>query len=444
MIQIKSKILRIPNHERYLGTSYDNNSQIRQFEIPRYERGKIDLATLDFAIYLKYSDNTENSDILTKEVSSDSITLTLVVKNSLLRTNGAVIVSIRGHEPSGFVKWSTMPSVFYIVSNQVIPNLNQAQLSAVESLESQWRTTLESINVLRNTLNSTMADIANKLNTGFFKGEKGDRGEPGQRGEPGLTGAKGDKGEPGAKGEKGDSWTAEQIRGLYTPDIESKFQKLENDVHNLIDEGTEKISSNAVQKAVQESKIQVSRIMSEGEYNILKADVEDHTVGGGTFRPSSLKVKVIDEIKRLIQNYEHILHNFMPKNALYSNTNFPYVGNEREQALDAVYSGYIMDKFNKVNETLSGLTGLEDGKRATFDYEDTMAKGFNVFTVPAGMASMFNLPADSVNLLLFIGKNNTGYRGQLAFCLSDGGSISIRTKNKDSNIWGEWKKLALA
>lgn len=357
MIQIKDKILRIPNHERYLGTSYDNNSQIRQFEIPRYERGKVDLAILDFGIFVKYSDNTENSDILTKEVSSDSITLTLVVKNSLLRTNGAVIVSIRGHEPSGLIKWSTMPSVFYIVSNQVIPNLNQAQLSAVESLESQWRTTLESINVLKNTLNASIADIANKLNTGFFKGDRGERGEQGPRGEQGNIGLRGERGEKGEKGEKGDAFSREEIISLYTDDINGRFEEL--------------------------------RIF-------------------------------LDESLREAINY---------------------MGERGKEQITSNILKMINDYSGTVEEKISTIKGLGDYTKA-LDTSQTPMNGFYTCVVPQKKSIMFGLVGDKDYLLMGLGSNPTGNMGQIAFCLTDGGSISIRIKSNGVKTWSEWRKLA--
>ena len=357
MIQIKDKILRIPNHERYLGTNYDNNSQIRQFEIPRYERGKVDLAILDFAISVKYSDNTNNSDILTKEVNDNSIILTLIIKNSLLRVNGAVIVSIRGHEPNGVIRWSSMPSVFYVVNSQAIPSLNQGQLSAIESLESQWRATLESINVLKNTLNATMADIANKLNTGFFKGAKGDRGDRGEQGPRGEQGNIGLRGERGEKGEKGDAFSREEIKSLYTDDINGRFEELRN---------------------------------------------------------------FLDESLREAINY---------------------MGERGKEQITSNISKMINDYSGSVEEKIATIKGLGDYTKA-LDTSPNPMSGFYTCVVPQKKSLMFGLVDDKDYLLLGLGTNPTGNMGQIAFCLTDGGSISIRIKSNSVKTWSEWKKLA--
>ena len=68
--------------------------------------------------------------------------------------------------------------------------------------------------------------------------------------------------------------------------------------------------------------------------------------------------------------------------------------------------------------------------------------GFYTCVVPQKKSLMIGLVGDKDYLLMGLGSNPTGNMGQIAFCLTDGGSISIRIKSNGVKTWSEWRKLA--
>jgi len=76
---------------------------------------------------------------------------------------------------------------------------------------------------LKDDLDSIVADIQSKLDSGFFKGDKGDqgiqglKGDKGDKGDQGIQGLKGDKGDKGDEGSSpADEFIAVVGLGLWT------------------------------------------------------------------------------------------------------------------------------------------------------------------------------------------------------------------------------------
>lgn len=134
MIIIQNRKLLIPNDDRYLGTTYDNNSEIRQFCVDRYTQNEVDLAGLNFKADLRYEDGTTDTMEMDLETAEDHVLLSALFPMSVMSHAGTMLLSIRAYSDDGGVKWASFFGAFYIEErNGVIAD--PSKLTELEQLE---------------------------------------------------------------------------------------------------------------------------------------------------------------------------------------------------------------------------------------------------------------------------------------------------------------------
>lgn len=136
MILVKNRELLFSNREQYIGTPYDNNSEIRIFSIDRLQMGGVDIAELSFKLDLKYAKtNTPDTSLLDKQITDDKVYLTWTIVNSVLQVTGPVFVNIRATDSTGTVKWSSYQAVVYVEEAINTPGSYTGGLTELEQLE---------------------------------------------------------------------------------------------------------------------------------------------------------------------------------------------------------------------------------------------------------------------------------------------------------------------
>ena len=113
MIIVKNRTILFANREQYLGTSYDNNSAVRIFQVPRISIDGVDIANLTFVANLKKSNGAKVSSYLEKEIRDEEIILVWEIENEALNPAGTMFLSLRATDSNGTVRWSTYPAVVY-------------------------------------------------------------------------------------------------------------------------------------------------------------------------------------------------------------------------------------------------------------------------------------------------------------------------------------------
>lgn len=123
MIIVKGRELLIPENERYIGTTYDDNSTVRTFRIPRFHEDGMDKSQLDFYVIINYDDGSEPDAVgVTKSVSDDYIVLEWDVGEDITEHAGCLFLWVRGFDYTGAVRWSSFPGVFYIEGSGTEPS----------------------------------------------------------------------------------------------------------------------------------------------------------------------------------------------------------------------------------------------------------------------------------------------------------------------------------
>lgn len=133
-----------------------------------------------------------------------------------------------------------------------------------------------------NDIDDALTDLQEKVDSGYFKGDKGDKGDTGEQG---IQGEKGDKGDKGEKGDKGDTGEPGQIKMLVVNELPLVgggdtlyfVPKQETETSNLYDEY---IYVNGAWELLGEKQIDIDleNYYTKQETNTLlngKADVED-------------------------------------------------------------------------------------------------------------------------------------------------------------------------
>ena len=141
MIIVKNRELLIPLPERYLGTSYDTSSEVRQFRIPRFAQNGVDLSALTFRLDIKYPNNTieQNTVYLQKEVTDDFIILQWDVTNSVLGHPGTMFIQLRATDLEMTIKWSSFKAAMYVEWHFNTPqNYSGSSLTEVEQMEADF------------------------------------------------------------------------------------------------------------------------------------------------------------------------------------------------------------------------------------------------------------------------------------------------------------------
>lgn len=232
MITVKGRELVIPESERMIGTTYDNNSENRQFKIDRVTTGGVDLSGLSFRLDLEYQGEQVDTSLLTVETGDKSLILTWLIAESCVQKEGTVWAAIRAYDENGTVKWATLKGAFYVGSTIDTPGSYTGKLTELEQLEARIDAKTEALDTgeaerqkaeaerkaseearqlneiaRQQASNAAVSraqeatgqaeaaaqdasaiakDLTSRLESGELKGKKGDTGPAGPKGESGI------------------------------------------------------------------------------------------------------------------------------------------------------------------------------------------------------------------------------------------------------------------
>lgn len=133
MILIKGREMLISNREQYLGSTADNNSEVRIFKIDRLR--SVDIANLTFKIDLEYENGGKDTCSLEKEVTEESIVLQWKITSEILQIPGPIFANLRATDEIGAVKWSSFCGVFYSEEAINTPGAWEGKLTELEQTE---------------------------------------------------------------------------------------------------------------------------------------------------------------------------------------------------------------------------------------------------------------------------------------------------------------------
>lgn len=136
MIIVRNRELLIPQAEQYIGTTYDENADNRQFLIDRVTPGGVDLANLVFTLDIEYSNGSKNSVAMTKEIQEEKVVLTWPLTSSQLQITGTAFINLRAvNNVDGLVKWASFRAPVYIEDTIYTPGSYTGDLTELEQLE---------------------------------------------------------------------------------------------------------------------------------------------------------------------------------------------------------------------------------------------------------------------------------------------------------------------
>ena len=135
MIVLKGRQMLVQTQERYIGTTYDNNSENRTFLIDRVTVNGADLSALSFRLDLEYENGGKDTALLTKEIQEEYIVLTWEIESGVLQVPGTVFANIRGTDYQGTVKWASFKAAFYVEDTINTPGTYTGGLSEMEQME---------------------------------------------------------------------------------------------------------------------------------------------------------------------------------------------------------------------------------------------------------------------------------------------------------------------
>lgn len=92
-----------------------------------------------------------------------------------------------------YIVWISKDVILTITANSIITGALSPEVLPIQ------------LQIVYDDLFDLKTDLINKLESGYFKGEKGDKGEQGPKGDKGDKGDKGEQGPQGVKGDKGDT-----------------------------------------------------------------------------------------------------------------------------------------------------------------------------------------------------------------------------------------------
>lgn len=174
MILVKNRELLIPNDERYIGTTYDEVSENRVFEIPRFAQNGVDLGNMTFKLDLEYANGAKDTAFLDvtsidgyeeepvhEHLDDDKvhvivfdhhhkpprprppkkeewkILLTWEITSSVLQVPGTVFINIRATDENGTVKWASFRGALYVEDTINTPGTYTGDLTELEQLEAK-------------------------------------------------------------------------------------------------------------------------------------------------------------------------------------------------------------------------------------------------------------------------------------------------------------------
>lgn len=135
MIIVKNRELLIPNNERYIGTTYDTETENRIFQVPRYSQRGVDLAALTFRLDIQYANESYDTIVLDKEVGEAFIILIWRITSSTLQVPGTMYIGIRAIDNEAAVKWSSFSAAMYVERHLNTPGNYGGGLTEIEQME---------------------------------------------------------------------------------------------------------------------------------------------------------------------------------------------------------------------------------------------------------------------------------------------------------------------
>ena len=135
MITVVGRKLIIPETDKQIGTTYDNNSEVRHLRINRITTGGVDLSNLRFKLDLEYADTTLDTCLLDAEVQDEYILLTWTIPDSCVARKGTVWAAIRAYDENGTVKWATNRGPLYVDHTIFDGEAYSGKLTEFEQLE---------------------------------------------------------------------------------------------------------------------------------------------------------------------------------------------------------------------------------------------------------------------------------------------------------------------
>ena len=135
MITVVGRKLIIPETDKQIGTTYDNNSEVRHIRINRITTGGVDLSSLRFRLDLEYADTTLDTCLLDVEVQDEYVLLIWTIPAACLTHKGTVWIAIRAYDENGTVKWATNRGAVYVGHTIFDGEAYNGHLAEFEQLE---------------------------------------------------------------------------------------------------------------------------------------------------------------------------------------------------------------------------------------------------------------------------------------------------------------------
>lgn len=147
MITVRGRTLIIPESEKQIGTTYDNNSEVRHIRISRVTSGGIDIANLNFRLDLEYADKVLDTCLLDVEVGEEYILLTWTIPDTCIAQMGTVWIAVRAYDENGTVKWATNRGFVYVGHTIFDGDRYTGKLTEFEQLEERITQKAETLDV---------------------------------------------------------------------------------------------------------------------------------------------------------------------------------------------------------------------------------------------------------------------------------------------------------
>ena len=145
MITVIGRKLVIPKKESQIGTTYDNDSEVRYIRINRITTGGVDLSNLRFRLDLEYEDAILDTCLLDIEVQEAYILLTWNIPATCVSHKGTVWIAVRAYDESGTIKWATNRGAVYVEHTIFDGDAYKGHLTEFEQLEERITLKAESL-----------------------------------------------------------------------------------------------------------------------------------------------------------------------------------------------------------------------------------------------------------------------------------------------------------
>lgn len=160
MIIVKNRELLIPNNERYIGTTYDSETENRIFQVPRYSQRGVDLAALTFRLDIQYANESYDTIVLDKEIGEAFVILIWRITSSTLQVPGTMYIGLRAVDNEATVKWSSFSAAMYVERHLNTPGNYGGGLSEIEQMEQDHQYMKGVVNELKEHIDYTFESEA--------------------------------------------------------------------------------------------------------------------------------------------------------------------------------------------------------------------------------------------------------------------------------------------